>query len=141
MFMIVHNLSLFLIAVTPTVVVPTAVILRRNLGWILTILDHFGQFFDILDRVEMFCTIWTVLDNIRQYKRIEEFFLIILKLYWAILERFGPFWTILKILDHFDTFEELWTILNNCVPFWTNSNIWTILDHLKHRQFRIFKPF
>ena len=32
MFMIIHNFRLFLIAVTPTVVAQTAVILRRNLG-------------------------------------------------------------------------------------------------------------
>ena len=32
MFIIVQNLTLFLTAVTPTAVVPTAIILRRNFG-------------------------------------------------------------------------------------------------------------
>ena len=45
---------------------------------------------------------------------------------------FGPFWTVLDRLDHFDhlgPFWPVWTILDRFGPFWT---VWTILDRMDH---------
>ena len=55
------------------------------------------------------------------------------QIHLKILDRFGPFWT---MLDHFVHLREFWTIFYHFLPFWT---IWTILDHIG--PFGPFGPF
>ena len=57
---------------------------------------------------------------------------------------FGPFWTVLTILDRFDNFGPFgpfWTILDRFGPFGPFWTIWNVFDHFdRFGPFGLFGP-
>ena len=88
-------------------------------------MDNFGQFLMILGKFEQF---WTILDNLGGKN-------------CTILTPFGPFWTMLIVLDHVGTYWNVldsWNILSYLEGFGPFQTIlehvgpfWTILDNFE----------